>query len=381
MLLLKPAQRVVVILSILLITGCAGVQTPPNIIFQDDTHLVRLDLDRSIRGPDDPDRHTHPIEIGTDQLHTIFDSMRVEEHRAFLQRTFMGPAKKMRVFSENDITVLAPQIHEAFLQATPQEHVIFALINPIGNRHEITAGEMFVQNNTLHLILNCFQSVDAQNSRSSLCGAIRQQGYDLSFTEKEYFVGFGSQFFGHGKKEIIVDYASIQPSATPLTASVADEGPSGIGQLLPLDTGLREPEPIHPPATDTPTSPLEPTAPPVVQLLPLEGVEHDHIQMLEREIDALTQVIDRQRDALEQQPPAQQSRPPRILFLTTPPMRGDDVTTLQRALGFPPDRIDGIFGKETDRAVRTFQKQAGTTVDGKVGPDTINALKSSPYLF
>jgi hypothetical protein len=274
--------------------------------------------------------------------------MRVQEHRAFLQRTFMGAAKQMRVFSTSDSTVFVPQIREAFLQATPQERVIFALINPVGNRNEVTAGEMFVKENRLHLILNCFQSIDAENSMSSLCGAIRQQGYDLSFTEKEYFVDFGNQFFGHGKKEIIVDYASIPSSATP----------------------------------------LEPMAPPVVQLLPLEpedssgdatdhviAVERDHIQqMLEREIDALTQVIDQQREALEQQLLAQQSRPPRILFLTTPLMRGDDVTTLQRALGFPPDRIDGIFGKQTDRAVRTFQRQGGMTVDGKVGPDTRKSL-------
>ena len=388
MVLLKSTQRVVVILAVLLASGCAGVQTPPKIIFHDNTHLVRLDLDRSIGGPDDPDRHTHPIDIGMDQVHTIFDSMRVEEHRAFLQRTFMGPAKRMRVLSENDITVLAPQIREAFLQATPQEHVIFALINPVGNRHEVTAGEMFVKENTLHLILNCFQSIDADNGLSSLCGAIRQQGYDLSFTEKEYFVGFGNQFFGHGKKEIIVDYASIPSATIPLTASVADEGSSGIGQLLPLNTELREPEPIHPSTTDTPISPLEPTAPPKIQLLPLEeedsssdatehvtDVDRDHIQMLERKIEALTQTMHNQREALEQRTQLQQSHPPRILFLTSPPMRGDDVTTLQRALGFPPDRIDGIFGKQTDRAVRTFQKQAGTTVDGKVGPNTRNALR------
>ena len=83
MVLLTTAQRVGVILAIILIIGCAGVQTPPNIIFEDDTHLVRLDRDRSVEGPDDPDRHSHPIEIGTDQLHTIFGSLRVEEHRAF----------------------------------------------------------------------------------------------------------------------------------------------------------------------------------------------------------------------------------------------------------------------------------------------------------
>jgi len=57
-------------------------------------------------------------------------------------------------------------------------------------------------------------------------------------------------------------------------------------------------------------------------------------------------------------------------------MRGEDVAALQRALGFLPDHIDGIFGKQTDRAVRTFQEEAGMTVDGKVGPDTLNAITS-----
>jgi len=53
---------------------------------------------------------------------------------------------------------------------------------------------------------------------SSLCGAIRQQGYDLNFAEKEYFVDFRGELFGNGKKEIIVDYASIPTSTTPSSA-------------------------------------------------------------------------------------------------------------------------------------------------------------------
>ena len=143
---------------------------------------------------------------------------------------------------------------------------------------------------------------------------------------------------------------------------------------------------------DTPADPLkpiEPTTPPVVptQIMEPEDLsgdttDHvtdialDHIQMLERKIEALSQVVHQQREALEQQPSAQQSRPPRILFLTTPLMRGADVTTLQRALGLHPDRIDGIFGKNTDRAVRTFQRQRRMTVDGKAGLDTLDALTS-----
>jgi murein L,D-transpeptidase YcbB/YkuD len=62
--------------------------------------------------------------------------------------------------------------------------------------------------------------------------------------------------------------------------------------------------------------------------------------------------------------------------------RGGQVSEIQRQLnnwGFPlePNRrlsLDGVFGSETDRAVRQFQTYAGLSVDGIVGPQTRNAL-------
>ena len=60
----------------------------------------------------------------------------------------------------------------------------------------------------------------------------------------------------------------------------------------------------------------------------------------------------------------------RDLYLKHPPMRGDDVSTLQarlNALGFDAGKEDGIFGVATDRAVRAFQKEYGVAGDGIFG--------------
>lgn len=67
----------------------------------------------------------------------------------------------------------------------------------------------------------------------------------------------------------------------------------------------------------------------------------------------------------------------RMLYLRMPLMRGDDVATLQarlNALGFDAGREDGIFGADTDRAVRAFQKEYGVPEDGLAGPRTYAAL-------
>jgi rare lipoprotein A (peptidoglycan hydrolase) len=59
---------------------------------------------------------------------------------------------------------------------------------------------------------------------------------------------------------------------------------------------------------------------------------------------------------------------------------GSDVRTLQRVLAMKHYRLgaaDGIFGRHTKAAVKRFQRRAGLTVDGRVGPQTTAALARS----
>jgi N-acetylmuramoyl-L-alanine amidase len=58
-------------------------------------------------------------------------------------------------------------------------------------------------------------------------------------------------------------------------------------------------------------------------------------------------------------------------------LQGDDVAELQErllALGFSPDRVDGVFGPNTEKAVRGFQRGVGLEVDGSLGPETLRAF-------
>ena len=57
--------------------------------------------------------------------------------------------------------------------------------------------------------------------------------------------------------------------------------------------------------------------------------------------------------------------------------RGSYVVFLQRLLEskfIPVGVVDGIFGTQTENAVRTFQEQNGLTIDGIVGPNTWSKL-------
>ena len=73
------------------------------------------------------------------------------------------------------------------------------------------------------------------------------------------------------------------------------------------------------------------------------------------------------------------------LRLTNPRMKGPKVARVQRLLrqhGFPI-RIDGVYGRDTEAAVRGFQRSHRLAADGSVGPATEQLLRrnaTSPRL-
>jgi N-acetylmuramoyl-L-alanine amidase len=67
----------------------------------------------------------------------------------------------------------------------------------------------------------------------------------------------------------------------------------------------------------------------------------------------------------------------RMLLLNAQPLTGDDVFALQERLlelGYDSGRADGVFGRQTEQALRSFQRDYGMAPDGICGPRTLRHL-------
>ena len=67
-----------------------------------------------------------------------------------------------------------------------------------------------------------------------------------------------------------------------------------------------------------------------------------------------------------------------LAFLMSQPTTGDDVLMLQERLlelGYDAGRANGVFGQQTEQALKNFQRDYGLIVDGMCGPDTVRALR------
>lgn len=73
----------------------------------------------------------------------------------------------------------------------------------------------------------------------------------------------------------------------------------------------------------------------------------------------------------------------RTLYLRLPCMHGRDVMVLQEALGALgfPSAVDGIFGPQTETAVRDFQRNVALPADGITGANTVEALSNLRHLW
>src|SRR3989454_7574643 len=146
----RPVKRLYIILFgvtaaiVTGLSGCGWFGTASRTVYQDDTLRVFLEADPTVTSgrsvPND-----HPVSLDTTQLSLLLRGVEVERPPGLLKSLVSGPTREA-AFSKDEIMALAPQLKEAFAQASSKERVSFALMrSSSGQGSELTAGGGWVR--------------------------------------------------------------------------------------------------------------------------------------------------------------------------------------------------------------------------------------------
>jgi hypothetical protein len=138
---------------ILIGLGCARIPYTTSMVHQD--QRVTVMLQREI----EPAGYTHPVQIDPQQVATILRGFSLREEQRLPLRWFAEEAPPKKIFREDELDVLTPQLADALQKAGPEERVYFELFAPGMNpqyRRDVTGGWIAVHNQLLHLTIDYF---------------------------------------------------------------------------------------------------------------------------------------------------------------------------------------------------------------------------------
>ncbi|HEX6948187.1 MAG TPA: hypothetical protein VF127_01195 [Nitrospira sp.] len=211
--------------GLFLATGCAIPQVPYRTIYEDPVNYVRLEEDDSVLPEWPPGHHAHPKVFTVDEMTRLINGMTVKEHRIWLQRWFQGEAPLVPVFKEDEVTLLVPQLVEAFASARYNERVTFYLSQPQTSvKRVITSGGFYMHNDRLHILLGNWQIVYGIPTYGMIYDRrypmrpTAAKGFDLYFEPSDVVVNQGSSMwdtiFANTKDELVIDMSRWQASVT-----------------------------------------------------------------------------------------------------------------------------------------------------------------------
>ncbi|MFQ5931140.1 MAG: hypothetical protein ACE5MM_01900 [Nitrospiraceae bacterium] len=204
-----------------LVGGCAIPHVPSQVVYEDPTNFVRLELDPLVR-PEQPEtRHSHPVTISAQVMGEILRGLSVQEHRAAIQKLFAGEAPRQPAFRDEEITILTPQLVEALARASPEERVTFYLSHPQTSiKRLITTGGLYVREDRLHFTLGNHQivySIPAYGmvyDRRYPTMPTAPKGFDLHFDPEEVVekqeVSLWTRLLGREKDEIVINLEKLR---------------------------------------------------------------------------------------------------------------------------------------------------------------------------
>jgi hypothetical protein len=139
------------LLTLGLILALAACSSPPpsRTLYHDPTTLIRLQIDERA-----PSAHTHPAQVGTDEIAEVLRGIRVIARKGIVWSLVAGVPQANPAFSPGEIRALAPKLSHALAQAKPEEMVTFYhRVSDANLGLGITSGGLFIQDTHLYFVL------------------------------------------------------------------------------------------------------------------------------------------------------------------------------------------------------------------------------------
>ncbi len=142
--------RVLVVLGLEFMTGCAGTPSmPETVIYKSGLNQVYLEKDPNSVS------NSHPAILSQSQVGALLRGVRVWKQRNFIHRLYAGEPERTRGFRNEEVKILAPALSSALELASPDQRVYFHLshVTEYGEE-ETTSGWLSVRDNLLYLSLS-----------------------------------------------------------------------------------------------------------------------------------------------------------------------------------------------------------------------------------
>ena len=151
-----------VVFGILVLGGCARLPYTKTVVHEDQRVAVKLQAEVSSAG------YSHPVEIPPPYIAAILRGLSLREQQRLPLRWFAEEVPPRRVFREDEVEVLAPQLAAALQQVGPEERVYFEVFAPGVNpryRRDVTGGWLAVREHYLHIRMDyCHTQQPAEKS-------------------------------------------------------------------------------------------------------------------------------------------------------------------------------------------------------------------------
>lgn len=221
------------VISAVLVIGCAIPVVPSRTIYEDPVNYVRLEIDDSVLPEWPPGHHTHPKLLTIKEITKILKGMLVQEHRIWIQKWIQGEAPIVPVFRDEEVTLLAPHLVEAFAAAHYNERVTFYLSEPQTSvKRIITSGGMYFQGDKLHVLIGNWQilygipSYGMIYDRRYPMRPTAAKGFNLFFEPAEavipQFSSVWDTMFANERDELVIDMKLL--GSTAVAVRLTDRG-------------------------------------------------------------------------------------------------------------------------------------------------------------